>query len=62
MTTKMEKKMIAQFYVLTEENIQLKGIIKDLEDKLVKCNQRNLDLQYENDSLYNERSDLIITS
>jgi hypothetical protein len=54
MTTKMEKKMIGQFYTLTEENIVLKNRITELEQKLVESNHRNLDWQYMYDGIVSE--------
>lgn len=46
MTTKMEKKMIGQFYALTEENGKLKVRIEELEtslDEAEALTKRNVD-------------------
>lgn len=58
MTTKTEKKMIGNFYKLTEEAIGLREKIAKLEDDLVKSNHRNLDLQYIVDSLDKENQEM----
>jgi hypothetical protein len=58
MVTAIERKMIGQFYTLTEESIELKKKIAKLEEDLIKSNRRNLDLQYMYDSLYEENENL----
>ena len=58
MTTKIEKKMIGNFYKLTEETIELRKEIAKLESDLVKSNHRNLDLQYLCDGLDEENKQL----